>query len=71
MNEKLVDAFLMHNRLTKDINHAAACAVFDVVFGGNLDKWNAPQDAKWQKKYNKALFILATEGMIVLQAKSN
>lgn len=60
MKEKLIQSFDMHRHMTTDINHAVASAIFDVVFAGNLEKWNAPQDKKWVTKYNKGALIIAS-----------
>lgn len=69
MNTKLIESFKHNSAMTSDKNHAAACAIFDVIFCGDDKKWNAPQDAKWMAKYNRGLLILATAGLITLCAK--
>lgn len=69
MKEKLLQSFKFHSSMTQDKDHAAACAIFDVIFHSDHKKWNATQDEKWIAKYNKGLFILACAGLITLHAK--
>lgn len=69
MNAKLIESFKMQLNFTQDKNHAAACAIYDVIFHGSDKAWNSPQDAKWIKKYNNGLFILANAGLLTLAAK--
>lgn len=69
MKSKLVEQFKFALTMTSDKNHAAACAIFETIFQGDLNKWNARQDEKWTKKYNKGLIILADAGLITLCAR--
>ncbi len=69
MNQKLIDAFNRQMQFTQDKSHAAGCAIFEVVFKGRDDLWNAPQDEAWKKKYNRALLALADAGLVTLWPK--
>ncbi len=69
LKDELERVFLVQRHFSKDVNHVAACTIFTVLFDGNLDKWNKPQDKRWVKKYNSGLIALADIGLIVLCAK--
>lgn len=69
MKEKLIQAFDQQSKFTSDKNHAAACAIFFVIFKGSDKLWNATQDSKWMAKYNRGLMILANADRVQLTVK--
>ena len=70
MKQQLIKKFNEYLKFTpNDKEHAAAVAIHEVIFKSDPKKWNAEQDAKWTKKYNKGLLILAEAGLIVLTCR--